>query len=109
RLRDSMRMTSAPYSARHLATVGPAAPVVSSTTRTPSSGRFGVTEAMNPHPGPLPVGEGESKHASRAQAADLGGREAQLAEDLVVVLADGRRRPPRRLRFSAAVHGHHLR
>src|SRR5262245_33602223 len=42
RRRVSQRMTSAPNSHSTRATVGPAAPVVNSTTRIPSSGSLGI-------------------------------------------------------------------
>src|SRR5216683_7159740 len=52
RRRDSIFSTSAPYSPRHLATTGPAAPVHSSTTRMPSSGRLLTVKLLGSHAEP---------------------------------------------------------
>src|ERR1700747_2347522 len=99
RRRVSQRITSAPNSHNTRATVGPAAPVVNSTTRIPSRGSllikvfFLVGSLWSPE-------YFTSDHSARAQGGEIVIAHAKLsAIDLFVMFADQGRRaanPPRR-------------
>src|SRR6185503_1304624 len=98
RSRVSQRMTSAPNSQSTRATVGPAAPVVSSITRIPSKGNLDMTISCKSFSPRRPWRTDSllfvlrSNHATGPERGDVVFCHAELgAEDLFVVLAEKRR------------------